>query len=185
MRFRRGIVLLLICLILLMGISFSGCKIIINQDMENVLNAYTSDDSYYRFYTFKAKVREFRNLNQPRYENERYFTFEVDYEYFKEAYGDDEFATSDGNKRWEASYRAFNKREFDITPSNYRILAENGGYELLVEGKEVIISANNYFGWNGWEYPILSLSIDGTTYLDFEIGKENYLNYVRAGFKDV
>lgn len=184
MKFRRIVILISIYSSLLIGVSFGGCKFITTHDAENVLNAYTSVNSNYKYYTFKAKVKEFRYLNVSRYDNERYFSFDVDYEYFKEKYGDDEFATLDGVKRWEASYHAFNKREFDIIPNNYRVLAENGGYDLLVEGKEVIISANNYYGWNGWEYPILSLEIDGTSYLDFEIGKNNFLKYVRAGFKD-
>ena len=61
---------------------------------------------------------------------------------------------------------------------------KNSGYDLLVEGAVVTLSANNYYGWAGWRFPILSLQINETTYLDFETGKENFLNYVRAGFKE-
>ena len=162
----------------------SGCKFVVEHDKKIVLNAYTSENAYEKYYTFKAKVKSIRNLQNPDYENEKYFSFDVDYEYFEQLYGDDEYATLDGRKRWEVSYTYFNSFEFMIIPSNYRILAENGGYDLLQEGIEVIISANSYYAWSGWEYPILSLTIDETTYLNFETGLENYINYVKAGFKD-
>lgn len=184
MKIKNVFLVPVICLIVLATIVMPSCQFIKNNDIKNILSAYTAEDSIYKYYSFKADVRECRYLNAPRYENECYFSLEVDYDYFKEKHGDNDFLTLDGEKRWENVYSSFNKYEFQFIPSNYKLLKENGGYDLLEEGVEVIITANDYYGWAGWEYPILSLEINGTTFLEFETGKDNYLNYVRAGFKD-
>lgn len=155
---------------------FSGCNFIYEQDKKDIFNAYTAEDSLYINYTFKAEIKSIRN--------ETIFFVKVDLEYFEQQYGDDEYATADGSKRWESAYSSFNHYAFELIPSSYRILVENGGYDLLTEGAEVTISANDYYGWAGWKFPILSLSIGENTYLDFDTGLENYLNYVNARFKD-
>ena len=171
---------LILSLLLVVIFSMCACSLILEEDQKRVLYNYTSEDSYSKFYTFKAEIRSIRYVN----ENEKYFEFDVDYDYFKQAYSYDDYTYLDGEKRWEGSYSTFNKEEFEIIPSSYRLLYENGGYDLLQEGTAVIISANNYEGWLNWRYPIISLEIDGTVYLDYETGLENYLNYVKAGFKD-
>ncbi len=162
--------------------SFSGCYFVKQNDKKNIINAYTSSESLCRYYTFKATLRNIREVSSNDYNN-KFFEFNVDYDYFEKQYSDDDYKTADGVKRWESSYSEFNHYEFWVDPSNYHVLVQNGSYDLLVEGVEVIISANNYYGYAGWRYPILSLMIDGVNYLNFETGKENYLNYVKAGFK--
>lgn len=176
---------LILSLLLALIFVMSGCTLISEEDKKRVLDAYTSEDTSCKFYTFKAKVRSISYINA-HYENEKYYAFNVDYEYFQQAYGDDDYIYPGqaGRIRWESRYSSFNARKFKIVPSSYRLLCENGGYDLLQEGTEVIITANNYEGWLEWIYPILSLEIDGITYLDYETGLENYLNYVKAGFKD-
>ena len=172
---------LILSVILAVIFSISGCTLILEEDKRKVLDAYTSENNYSKFYTFKAEVRSIRV-----YEDQDFFEFDVDYDYFQQAYGDDDYIYpgSAGRIRWESRYSAFNAFEFIIIPSSYRFLCENGGYDLLQEGTSVIITANSYEGWIHWRFPILSLEIDGTVYLDFETGLENYLNYVKAGFKD-
>lgn len=160
--------------------AMSGCALILEEDKRQVLNAYTSEDSLFKYYTFKAKVRSVND-----YGGHKCFELDVDYDYFEQAYGDDDYTYLDGEKRWEGAYSLFDKYEHEIVPSNTeRLLIENGGYDLLQEGTEAIITVNSFYGWRGWRYPILSLEIDGTVYLDYETGLENYLNYVKAGFKD-
>lgn len=161
---------------------FSGCYFIKQNDKRNILKAYTSAESLCRYYTFKATLSSIREVSSDN-GNDKFFKFDVDYDYFEKQYSYDTYATTDGVKRWESSYSAFNHYEFWVDPNNYQILGLNGGYDLLIEGAEFTISANNYYGYAGWRYPILSLTIGETTYLDFETGKENYLNYVKAGFK--
>lgn len=187
MRFKKVIILFIIAYFSIFIVSLlGGCEFFIEQDKKRVLRAYTDADSYekYRYekyYSFKAVIKNMRvNLES----GDKIFSLEVDYNYFEQLYGDDESATLDGKKIWESSYTNFNSFEFMLVPSNKRILLENGGYDLLQEDTEVIISANSYYAWVGWKYPILSLTIGETTYLDFDAGLENFLDYVKAGFKD-
>ena len=185
MKTKRLTITVLFLLTIILAISLlGGCKFITEHDKRQVLDAYTSENSKAKYYTFKAEVKSERDAGSPEYENEKYFKFNVDYDYFQQHYGDDDYTYLDGIKRWEARYSSFNDYEFEIIPSSFRLLKENGGYDLLQKGTTVIISANSYEGWARWKYPILSLEIDGITYLDFDTGLENYLNYVKAGFKD-
>ena len=178
---KKAVFLTLIFSLLLEAIfSMSGCRLMWEEDKRRILNAYTSENSGYKFYTFKAEVRSIRTVEWGN-ENEKFFEFDVDYDYFQQAYGDDDHTFLNGQKRWEGDYSYFNHFEFRITPgSTYQLLCENGGYYLLQEGTEVIITANSFYGYAGWLFPILSLEIDGTVYLDFETGLEDYLNFINA-----
>ena len=186
MKFKKAIILFMIVYISILIVSLiSGCEFFIEQDKKRVLRAYTDAESYekYRYekyYTFKAVIKDMIVYSDP---DNKIFSLEVDYDYFEQLYGDDG-TVLDGRKIWETDYEYFNSFRFMIVPSNIRILVENGGYDLLQEGTEVTITANSYYAWSGWEYPILSLTIDETTYLDFDTGLENFLAYVNAGFKD-
>ena len=175
---------LIIGLLLSVIFLMSSCTLITTSNIIQVLDGYNCKDGRFQYYTFKADVRSSRYLTNPEYENEKYFEFEVDYEYFQQAYSYDDYTYLDGTKRWEGAYSTFNREEFEIIPSSYRLLCENGGYNLLKEGTTVIITVNSFSWTPSWQYPILSLEIDGTVYLDYETGLENYLNYVKAGFKD-
>lgn len=169
--FKWIIFLLTIFAVMLM----SGCALITEHDKWLVLRAYSKGVE--PFLTFKAKIREYYD----NFYDDGVCYFDVDYDYFEEQY-----IKLDSSLAGE--YNAFNKRSFGLVPSSLRLLKENGGYELLKAGEEVgnemLVTTNTYYGWNGFTYPVLGLIIDDITYLDFDTGLENYLNYVRAGFKD-
>ena len=166
---------LIVCLILSLIFAMSGCELVYALNSKQILEAYTSED--FKYYTFKAQVRSVNN-----YDDHKWFEFDVDYDYFQQAYGDDDYTYLDGEKRWEGAYSLFDEYEFEIASSNTeRLLIENGGYDLLQEGTEAIITANSFYGWMGWRFPILSLEIDGTVYLDYETGLEDYLTYLKDG----
>jgi len=74
----------------------------------------------------------------------------------------------------DMSYR-FDGRNFKIEGDNFDIVMENGIEEKLAMGKEVeFITAPRYFG-DGYVMPIVSITIDGETLLEFEEGYENFL----------
>lgn len=181
---KKAVLSTLILSLILAIIFSSGCALITMSNINQVLDGYACKDGRYQYYTFKADLRSSRYLTHPEYKDEKYFEFEVDYDYFKQAYSYDDHTYLDGTKRWEGAYSTFNREEFEIIPSSYRLLCENGGYDLLQEGTTVIITVNSFSWVPSWQYPILSLEIDGTVYLDYETGLQNYLNYVKAGFKD-
>lgn len=166
-------------------ITLSGCLLGVSNetDKRNILFEYTNPGINSDFYTFKAEIREiyiFREEN----ENDRLYYFNVDKEDFESQYGNDEIILDNGVKSWERVYAYFCGCAFYFTDSNYSIVKNGGGSEFLKEGNTVTITANSYDGIIGLDYPILSLKIDGTVYLDFETGLENYLAYVCAGFRE-
>lgn len=105
---KKAILPSLILSLILTVILSSGCTLITALDKLDVLHAYTSENSSYKFYTFKAEIRSIRYVNV-HYENESYFEFEVDHDYFQQAYGEDDDTYSDGKTRWEGDYSYFNE----------------------------------------------------------------------------
>ena len=163
--------------------ALSGCRLFY-PDKNKLLDAYTSEDSFYQYYTFKATIRSVRQSPTSDLGWDQLYKFDVDFEYFEQQFGDDDATYDDGAKRWEIAYREFGTEEFKFTPENYQIVAERGGFEVFKEGVEVMITSNDYSQWRSrWTYPILGLSVGDTTYLDFETGKDNYLSYVRENWK--
>ena len=163
--------------------AFSSCRLFY-ADRNKLLDAYTSEDSFYQYYTFKATIKSVRQSPTSDAGWDRFYKFEVDHEYFEEQFGHDEATYEGGAKRWERAFKEFGAWEFNFTPENYEIVSKNGGFELLEEGAEVMITSNDYSQWHPWKFPILGLSIGDTTYLEFETGKENFLDYVRENWRE-
>ena len=51
---------------------------------------------------------------------------------------------------------------------------------MVVSENQFKFTSSEKVFWNGWFYPIVAVkSLNGEkTYLDFETGKENWLNYI-------
>lgn len=72
----------------------------------------------------------------------------------------------------------FSDNCFKIVGDNLLIAQENGLDEKLEIGKSIeFVSAPRYFG-DGYIMPIVSISIDGETLLEFEDGYENWLGWI-------
>ena len=67
---------------------------------------------------------------------------------------------------------------FKIVGENLNIVRKNGIEEKLKEGDEVVfITAPRYFG-DGYVMPIVAISINGESLLDFNDGYSNLMNWL-------
>lgn len=74
----------------------------------------------------------------------------------------------------------FDDINFKIVGANLPIVQENGIDEKIELGDQVeFISAPKYFG-DGYVMPIVAISVDGETLLDFEEGFSNWLNLLEG-----
>lgn len=71
---------------------------------------------------------------------------------------------------------SFSDSCFKISGKNYELIHENGLLEVLHLGQQVtFMSAPKYFG-DGYVMPIVSITVDNNTYLDFEDGLSNLIS---------
>lgn len=76
--------------------------------------------------------------------------------------------------------REFDDTSFKIVGSNLQIAQSNGIDSKLELGGEVsFMTAPKYFG-DGYVMPIVAISINGESLLDFEDGYDNWLEYLRG-----
>lgn len=67
---------------------------------------------------------------------------------------------------------------FKIVGENLRIVEASEAFDKLQPGQQItIITAPRYFG-DGYIYPIVGLSIDGQTLLEFDEGYQNFLSWL-------
>lgn len=105
---------------------------------------------------------------------------------FVELYPDDEFFQTHTN------YRADYVPSYEVDSVNNEYLMNNGFYESLTEfelgnrGEKiyslngtVMLVVNESIWWDGDKPNLISIDINGTTYLDYETGKANLLYYVQ------
>ncbi len=56
---------------------------------------------------------------------------------------------------------------------------ESGFFDDINEDTVITFTTNDYIGWDGWRYPVFAVDINGKTYLDFETGYTNVINFVK------
>lgn len=71
---------------------------------------------------------------------------------------------------------SFSDSCFKISGKNYELICESGLLEVLRLGQQVtFMTAPKYFG-DGYVMPIVSITVDDNTYLNFEEGMANLLS---------
>ena len=69
---------------------------------------------------------------------------------------------------------------FNIIGENLVIVCKNGIDNKLKIGKRIsVVSAPRYFG-DSYVYPIVSITVDGECLLDFEVGYQNLLHWLKS-----
>ena len=75
---------------------------------------------------------------------------------------------------------AFADTAFKIVGNNLNIAKKNGINEKLEMGKTIeFITAPRYWG-DGFVYPIVAITVDGKTLLEFEEGLPNFLEHLKT-----
>lgn len=128
--------------------------------------------------------------------NEKYLEYENDYEYFyatvtstKEYNGEnlwrlsvdsEDYLERYKDKKWvNQQLTYYNSGVFRVIEASNNELIRNEFYEALNDNTVITIYTHPYIAWNGWDFPIVGIKIKDKTYLEFEIGKENWLNYIK------
>ena len=145
-------VLLSICMIIL----FSSCKNNIGQVIFDVLDQKPEKRVYYS-----------------KLENYVEATGTVDHIMYSDDYTELCLGFSDLTP-------SFDDDSFEIVGKNLAIAQKNGIDEKIKLGDTVnFITAPEYFG-DGYIMPIVAISVNGETLLEFEDGFKNYLNWLGA-----
>lgn len=154
-----------------------GCSSCMRAEWKKVYDAYMSDPEGYQ--TIKAFIR----FNMDNVDTTMNCRLEVDAEDYEEHYKTDECFLLDSTEKWRATLQHYNKEIFVCIEINLKILKENGFFDAVEENTVVTIQTHRYYGWIGWHFPILGVEIGDKTYLDFETGKNNWLNYMKEQMK--
>ena len=177
MKIRRLKIILTIILMLALcfTISLGGCKLLMKDSWKRAYGHFINEPQGYQ--RIKVIIDDIESDEKEPY---RYlFDITVDAEDYEMNYKTDE-TYANGSVKWIGYLNYYNSFRFNITPSNGKIAYDNGFFDDVQVGTEVIIDTHYYYGWTGWTFPIMSLQVGDKVYLDYETGKENWLNYIRA-----
>lgn len=159
---------LILGFIFIMIVSFCGCRLDSLFEWKQVYDAYTREDDRFVHYTFNATIKNVEELIQDKSRN---FKIIIDSEDFLERYKDIPKA--------DAEWRTFQSLSFYFVDDSIPLLEEAGFFEDIAKDTAITITANDYIGWDGWCYPVFGVEINGKTYLDFDTGYKNVINYVQ------
>ncbi len=151
--------------------SFSGCTACARQQWQQVYDSYTND-KYKDKFVYQSFNVTIENFDQFINYKDRVFSALISEEDYLALYGQ------------EAPAEVYRRDEYYFVAESIAILNETGFYDDINENTIITFTVNDYIGWDGWRYPVFAVAIDGKTYLDFDTGKENVLNYVQEKIKN-
>lgn len=71
-----------------------------------------------------------------------------------------------------------------ICGETYQMLVDSDFFDVVTEGAVITIYSHPYIAWDGWDYPLLGVSIGDKVYVDFETGKQNWLDWLKLKSED-
>lgn len=162
MKRKFSVTVLLLSLILVAA--FSGCQ----GSWKKLYTYYVKDSTE----TINAQIKSIENDN-----GAYWLRLTVDADDYKNRYGTEE-KSEDGLYKWMHYVKFYNENRFFVCEENGKILEENGFFENIVEDTLITLTMHTYFGSIRY-FIIYSVQIEDKIYLDYETGKENWLNYIR------
>ena len=141
-------------------------------DYGKMYNFYSTTDGYEYFDITVSKVK--------MYEDHAYIDI-------------DSIDTDDYHSRYADKYKRdvrtnfpyfFYRTSIQITGKTFDTLLESGFFDKVQEGTVLTIYSHPEYWWNGWDYPLIAVSIGDEVYLDFETGKQNWLDWLKCQYED-
>lgn len=74
---------------------------------------------------------------------------------------------------------------FVICEPTYQMLLETDFLDIVDKDTVITIITHSYIAWDGWNRPIVGVTVGDKTYLDFETGKQNWLDWLKVRSEDV
>ncbi len=156
-------VLVLILLIVVALFSFGGCKACEREQWQHVYDAYVNMKDRFTYQTYNVTVKDV----------DSFITFK-----------DKSFCILIEEKDYPEIYDGYRKAYYYFVDTSIKVLEETGFYDDIKTDTVIKFTVNDYIGWDGWDYPVFAVEMNGKTYLDFETGYENIINYVKARIKN-
>ena len=104
--------------------------------------------------------------------------------YFKVKIDGDDYLDRYKDSLAESRLRHYSNSNFGVYADNYKIIISAGFEDILTEDTVVKIYTHPYSGWHGWTYPVVGIEVGDTVFLDFETGKQNWLNYLKQRYDE-
>lgn len=153
-----------------------GCLI----DTKIAYNKFSAfDDDSYQTLTIKINDWWFNDESEKGLKSENCVLLDVSIseKAYLDLYPTQEWTNSpDSTSDIQLSY--YKSHRFIIVKENRIRLEENGFFEAADKNAVITIKTHPYICWDGWSFPVVSVEMEGVCYLDFETGKENWLNYL-------
>ena len=161
-RFKLSLVFFFVLVIVFL---FSGCTACAKRGWQEAYDAYTNEKykDRYIYLNNNAIIEDFDKFINCK--NEVFYVM-IEEKDYPEIYG---------------KYR---EQGYYFVAESIEILNDTGFYDDINENTVITFTVNNFIGWTGWCYPVFAVSIGEKTYLDFETGKENVLNYIQQRIED-
>ena len=71
-----------------------------------------------------------------------------------------------------------------ICGKNYQTLVDSDFFDVVAEDTVITIYSHPYIAWDGWVCPLLGVTVGDQEYLDFETGKQNWLDTLKQLSED-
>lgn len=149
--------------------SFSGCTACARTQWKQVYDAYVNEKDRFVYYNIYATIINFNEFSENKYYP---FKLAIDEEDFLERYKTD--------SKVEATLGEFKRQSFYFVNESIKNLEQSGFFMNVNENTVITFTVNDYIGWDGWQYPVFEVKVDDKTYLDFETGYTNVINYVKT-----
>lgn len=166
-------VLVLILLTVVAIFSSSGCAALYRYQWKHVYDAYANEKDRYVYYSLKATIIDFNKFNENK---TAYFNVSMDEKDFLERYKTD--------PKVNIRLVEYRSQFYYFVEETIEDLEQSGFYADINENTVITFIVNDFIGWDGWDYPVFAVEMNGKTYLDFETGYENIINYVKARIKN-
>ena len=66
-----------------------------------------------------------------------------------------------------------------ICDKTYQMLADSDFFDVVQEGTVITIYTHSYIAWDGWNLPIVGVKVGDKEYVDFQTGKQNWLDWLK------
>ncbi len=139
-------ILLTILAVTVTLLSISGCRAITRHGWGMAYEAFTQEGRFdYQIVNATVISTTFRD-------DRISYKLKIDEEDYLERYSDD--------KSKDYQLNSYSTEFFYIIQSNCRVLEENGFFNDVQPDTVITFTTNNYYGWDGWAYPIFEVKIN-------------------------
>lgn len=77
------------------------------------------------------------------------------------------------------------KDYFFVCPQTCQILADSDFFDVVTEDTVITIYSHPYVAWDGWISPVVGVTVGDKVYVDFETGKQNWLDTLKQWSDEV